>query len=482
MAWQWRRVTGHTNAGKHLSRTLLCAGVLATAACTSIEPVDRSLYHQAETLQNLAHNQPEIDGPLSLEEALARGFSYNPTFQTQRLKAFQALNEVGLSQAEYLPRATAAIGAVRRSNVQASVGQSVDDMGNDLPTDFFTASDQSRTYGNLSASWNLIDFGVSYLENEKQKRLAENEQETARISCAALSGEIVEAFWRAKAYDRAEAKNKWLKWRINTALALAADRAEITPELRAGELLLQRELIDLFRWYDSIYVSLSGSKAQLASLINLPAGVQFSLDDEQPVAYLNDLPESDIELVKLAFLNRPELRQRLLFDEVHQISGRQDFVRLFPSLSILFGAEQDSNSFLLNNSFSSIGASLSWNLYDLARSGERRQKNEDRTDFLKLETEIVASAIASQVAMAINEYRARNATLEYAWRANTIQAEIASDMQAAFERGEMPETYYIKEELLRELSIIRRDVDEAGHQAARMRVLNALGLGPDCQQ
>lgn len=461
-------------------RALVCTLALGVSACTSLETSDKSGFNQVEQLQKLAYSQPEIQGKLGLEEALSRGFRYNPGFQVQRYKAFQALGEVGLSQADYMPRAVAALGASQRSNVQASVGQRVNEMGEDLPTDFYTASDQSRTFGNVSASWNLLDFGLSYLENEKQKRYAQNEQETVRISCSALSTEIAQSYWRAKAFEQAEAKSDWLDWRINTALALSAERAAANPEIKSAELLFQRELIDLFRWYDSIYVSLSNSKAQLASLMNLPAGTQFEIATDQPISYLNDLPDNDIELVKLAFEKRPEVRQRMLFDEIQEISNQQDFVRLFPSLSILFGAEQDSNGFLLNGSFSSISSSLSWNLYEFAKRGERRRVNEGRAELLKLETETVAGAIASQVAISINEYRARNATLDYAWRANTIQAEIVSDMTAAFERGEMPETYVVKEELLRELAIIRRDVDEAGHQASRMRVLNTLGLGPDC--
>ena len=463
-----------------IGKGLLASAALSLAACTSVDVSDVQASHTSDQLHALALQQPPIDQALSLEDALARGFMFNLDYQTQRVRALQSLREVGLSEADYLPRVMMAAGYTRRSNIQASVGKRVADANNEMPTDFFTATDQSRTYGTLLAAWDLIDFGLSYLENEKQKRWAASDYEAARVSCATLADSIVWTYWRARAFERAQAKNEWLRWRLETGLATSRQRAEAFPEIRTDELLLQRELIDLFRWYDSIYVSLSQSKAELAGLINLPPGTDFSLDANQGVADLRALPTDSVDLIKIGFANRPELRQRLLLDEVNQISNKQDMIRLFPRLSVLFGAEADSNSFLLNNSFTHVGASLGWDLFELARRSERRRQQANRAELLQLETQLVANAVASQVAMAVSEYQARNKTLEYAWRANTIQAEIADRTIARHANGEAPEAHVVKEELLRELSIIRRDVDEAGHQAARMRVLNALGLGPDC--
>lgn len=464
-----------------LRRTVLLPFcVLGLAACAGIDMADRLAFTELENVQTLAGQQPELEGPLSLNDALARGLIYNLSFHKQRNKAFQALEEVGLSRGEYLPRVSAYAEASRRSNVDAAVGQRVTEMDEDLPTDFFTASDQARAFGNITATWSLIDFGLSYLENEKQKRWAENEHYVTQISCAGLAGDIVEGHWRARAFERAEAKNDWLRWRIETGLDVSRQRAEANPESRTDELFLQREIIDLFRWYDSIYQSLAGSKAQLAGLINLPAGTDFEIAVDQNVSYLHDLPTETLSLVEIAFQNRPELRQRALFDEINRLSDRQGFIRQFPNLSLFLGAEGDSNSFLLNNNFTRVGANLSWNLFELANRSDRRRQQANRAEQFELENQLVASAIIAQVALSMSEYQARDQSLTYAWRANTIQAEIVDRVSASFAKGEAPESHVVKEELLRELSILRRDVDEAGHQAARIRVLNALGLGPDC--
>lgn len=459
---------------------VLISAAFGLAACSSLDVSDMAASHTSDELQTLALAQPPIDGALSLDEALARSFMFNLDYQVQRLRAVQSLGEVGLSEADYLPRVMLAAGYTRRSNIQASVGKRVDDASGELPTDFFTATDQSRTFGTALAAWNLIDFGLSYLENEKQKRWAGNDYEAAQVSCASLADRVVSTYWRALAFERAEAKNDWLRWRLEIGLAASKTRADAAPETRTAELFLQRELIDLFRWYDSIYVSLSSAKDELAGLINLPPGTEFALDLEQTADNLQALPSDSVELVKLSFANRPELRQRLLLDEFNQISNKQDMVRLFPGLSVLFGGETDSNSFLLNNSFTHIGASLSWDLFELARTTDRRRQQTNRAELLALETQLVANAVASQVAMAVSEYQARNKTIDYAWRANTVQAEITDRTMAQYASGEATEAAVVKEELLRELAIIRWDVDTAGHQAARIRVLNALGLGPDC--
>lgn len=464
-----------------IAKLVSCAALAATiGACSTVEFADRDAFKSADRLQALALSQPDISGVLTLEDALARSFVYNVNYKVQREKAFRALATAGTTIEDYLPRATAYLSQTNRSNQQASVGQRVDDMGAPLPDDFFTASDQSTTVGSLTATWNLIDLGLTYFESEKRKRLAQSEYQSSLVQCSALASEVVSTYWRARAYERALEKNDWLRWRIETGLDLSRQRAEASPETRSAELMFQRELIDLYRWYDSIYVSVAPSKAQLASLVNLPSGTDFKVDTTLNVSFLQDLPTDHVELVKIALLNRPEINQRILMDEVSRISNRQDIIRLFPSLSLMFGANADSNSFLLNNSFTSVGATLSWNLYEITRLPQTLQRQKDDLGVTDLESQLVANAIGSQVAMSVTEFEKRNTSLTYAWRANTIQAEIVDRKRAEFDSGEAPETYLIKEELLRELAILRRDLDEAAHQAARVRVLNAIGQGPNC--
>lgn len=470
------------NTKNNMRVKLVSLAVLASClgACSTVEFADRDAFKDADQLQALALSQPTIEGVLSLEDALARSFVYNVNYKVQREKAFTALASAGTTLEDYLPRATAYLSQTNRSNQQASVGQRVDDMGAPLPEDFFTASDQSSTVGSLTATWNLIDFGLTYLESEKRKRLAQNQYQSSLIQCSALASDVVSTYWRARAYERALEKNEWLRWRIETGLDLSRQNADASPDMRSAELMFQRELIDLYRWYDSIYVSVAPSKAKLASLANLPAGTEFKVDTTLNVSFLPDLPTDHVELVKTALLNRPEINQRILMDEVSRISNRQDVLRLFPNLSVMFGANADSNSFLLNNSFTSVGANLSWSLYDIARVPDTLRRQTDQLQVTDLETQLVANAVTSQVAMSVTEFEKRNISLTYAWRANTIQAEIVDRKRAEFGRGDAPETHLIKEELLRELAILRRDLDEAAHQAARVRVLNALGQGPNC--
>ena len=450
------------------------------AGCSTVEFTDHDVFKSSDHLQGLAKSQPPLEGPLTLDEALARSFVYNVSYKIKRQKAFAALASAGATMEDYLPRASAYVNQTNRSNQQASVGQRVDSMGAPLSDDFFTASDQSTTVSAITASWNLIDFGLTYFESEKRKRYAQNEYQSSLIQCSALASDVVSTYWKARAYERALEKNEWLRWRIETGLELSRKMAEASPEKQTKALLFQRELIALYRWYDSIFIAVAPSKAQLAALLNLPTGTEFKVDTDLNVSFLPELSTDPVELVKTALINRPEINQRLLLEEVGRISNRQDILRLFPSLSVVFGANTDSNSFLLNNSFTSIGASLSWNLYEIARLPNTLKRQQDGLDVTNLETQLIANAVASQVAMAVTEFEKRSMSLTYAWRANTIQAEIVDRKRAEFDRGETPETFLIKEELLRELAILRRDLDEAGHQESRIRVLNALGQGPNC--
>ncbi|MEZ5985238.1 MAG: TolC family protein [Hyphomonas sp.] len=454
--------------------------LLGIASCASVDKSLREDFAKVEHLQSIAFSQPKITGPVGLEEALARAFVYNVDLRASRLKAIQALDNAGLSKSELLPQVSAYASATRRSNIQAAVGQRVAEMGEELPTDFFTASDQSNTYGSVLATWNLLDFGLSMLEQKKRQLWANNETLQAQISCASLASDVVSTFWRAKAFERANKKRQWLQWRLEEGLSSSRELAENYPEQRTGELLMQRELIDLYRWYDAIFVSLSGAKAELIGLMNLSNGEELDVDLTTELEYSSKIPNDHVTLIRMAFENRPEFVQRALFENINQISDRQSLIRMLPSISVLLGVDADSNSFLLNNSFTKIGTDISWNLFELSRASNRERLISQRGEAFQIETELVARAIASQVLLSAAEYQARSKSLEYAWRANTIQSEIANQKIQMHKRGEAPLSHVVKEEILRELSIIRRDVDEADHQASLIRTLNALGIGPNC--
>jgi hypothetical protein len=71
--------------------------------------------------------------------------------------------------------------------------------------------------------------------------------------------------------------------------------------------------------------------------------------------------------------------------------------------------------------------------------------------------------------------------LTLAWKALSVQGEITDDLYKDAQSGAKPETYLVKEELMRELSFIREQMARAELHTAKARLEQSIGIVPICQ-
>ena len=145
------------------------------------------------------------------------------------------------------------------------------------------------------------------------------------------------------------------------------------------------------------------------------------------------------------------------------------------------GGNNNSNSFVLNSNFASAGASLSWDLLRVGQIGETKRAGKIALSENQRQTEILASAIMAQVMIAREQMHKLDYDLTLAWKALSVQSEITDDLNADVASGEKPETYLVKEELMRELSFIREQMARAELHTAKARLQQSVGLVPTCQ-
>ena len=468
-----------------MQKLIALTGLLfATAAC--VTPASRInendvLAFEEEVLRPMAERQPSIEAPMTLDDAIARALAFNTRQAAERQIWAERISRAGKAGKDLLPNLIVSGRYSARSNQDASIGVRVDDMST-RPEDFFTAVDTNRLNAGLAATWDFLDFGVNALQRNVASYEALRAEEQIHISCAALTTDVVRAWWRAEAFETAEEKSEWLRSRVDRGLELAEQAMKDDPSSAQAQLAFQRELIDIYRWYQFIYRTIAPAKAELAELVNLPAGVEFQIDTSLEHQRLYGLPDDDLELVKLAFRTRPEIRQSAYLERIIETRATQDLVRLLPRLTMFVRADQDSNSFLLNNSYGSAGLELTWNMLSLTQYGDVRRAAEATVEAEKLRTETLATAIVAQVATSRIAFETMETEMYLAWRAVDIQGNLTLGMAGLVDRGEQPEIYLIKEELMRELSILREGVARADHQAARARLVQSLGITPDCIQ
>ena len=479
MPIQWKK--------KSLKSALMGFGlisVLAMSACSTTAVkydannisglTDRNLRPQAAPL--------EIDSPLTIEQVRSRTLTHNSEFARAQSQLLETVRKAGMNGKDFLPQAYANSYGTWRNNASASVGIKVDDISGEMPKDFYTAQDRATAVSNFTTSWDLLEIGLSGFKANRRAINAYAQDEQNQYLCNKMMVDVENAYWRAVAFEQAEEKSDWLKSRVTYALNLSQQRAKENPETKRQELMFQRELIDINRWYQSLYRSLLSAKPELARLMNVPAGAEFELRSSRLPANLGELGKQEtIALVKTAYQNRPEIRRALYQTDLTKLKNEEDLWRHLPAMRFFLGANHNTNSFVLNQDFASAGLNLSWDLLRISQIGETKRTGKRALAEQNRQTEILASAVMAQVMIAREQMHKLDYDLTLAWKALSIQGEITTDLAADVEFGKQPETYLVKEELMRELSFIREQMARAELHTAKARLEQSIGIVPTCR-
>ena len=465
-----------------LSCCLLTAAALGGCATTAVEYNSTNVNEITDSTLRPAAIALEASHPLSLDFVRGRTLAHNSEYGRAQTQLVETVRQAGNRGKDALPHVYTSSHASYRNNVNASVGVKVDDSSAGRSKDFFTAQDQASAISNFTASWDLLEIGLSSFKANRRALHAYSQGEQNQYLCNRLMVDVENAYWRAVAFEQAEKKSDWLKNRVTFALNLSQNRAEENPETKLQELMFQRELIDINRWYQSLYRSLVSAKPDLARLMNLPAGTDFSLRSTRLPSALGALAKQDVvSLIETAYKNRPEIRQSLYKADLTKLKNKEDLWRHLPALRFFIGGSNNTNSFILNQNFASAGANLSWDLIRLSQIGETKRNGKIALEVDQGQTEILASAIMAQVLIARAQMHALDYDLMLAWKALSVQGEITDDLSTDVAAGDKPETYLVKEELMRELSFIREQIARAELHTAKARLEQSIGLVPNCQ-
>ena len=136
-----------------------------------------------------------LNGDLSLEEAIARALKYNLDKRTKVLEHALALKQTKLDEYSLLPSLVAKGNYSDRSEFSASNSK---DRGDGPPpsSGFSYSSDRTIFKGDLTLSWSVLDFGVSYYNARQNADRALIINERRRKVVHNLVREVQFAFWR----------------------------------------------------------------------------------------------------------------------------------------------------------------------------------------------------------------------------------------------------------------------------------------------
>jgi VCBS repeat-containing protein len=482
--------TKHTNSapGNHalgVAKLSALASALLLASCAvTPDPLGLSegLSQGQADQKTLTEATQAPTQTITLAQAMARALLHNRERRVQMMESAMAANQLSVSRFDMLPQLAANAGYTQRDRLAASSSGVLDTNGqisrSDPPTYSVSAAKQSET-ANLLLSWNILDFGLSYMRaNQAADRLL-IAKERERKAVNNLIQDVRSAYWRAISAQKLLKQTAHLRQRVQQALVDSRRVESMRLKNPMEALSYQRDLLDVRRSLESLYKDLLDARTTLATLMGLPPSTVFELQELNDADY--KVPELKADMATLersALALRPELMELRYQKRITESEGRAALLSLLPGLSLNTGVYKDTNDYLLYNNWTSHGATLGLNLFNVLKApsvndlsnAQKRLAHERR---LALTAAVLGQVHLSRVALdnAKDQYETSH---DYLQVVRKIRAQV-SQMRTAERSGELD---LIREEMAELLADLRKDVAYAELQNSYGRIFVSAGLDP----
>ncbi|WP_188661331.1 TolC family protein [Terasakiella brassicae] len=465
---------------KVFSSTLLMSSALVLAGC-SVTPEPLTMEDHLQRIERdskaLFANQEKIDAPITLYDAMARALKYN---LDQRLKLMETvLSRKNLTMANFslLPQMTVEAGYTGRDNHMGSNSQSLTSGQESLESS--TSSDRELKSASLGFTWNVLDFGLSYVRAQQLSDRVLISEERRRKVVHNIIQDVRAAFWDAASAQRLLDRIAPLTQTVQKALQDAKKAERSGQETPLAALRYQRELLDSLRQLKIMRRELHTAKTRLSTLMNLKPGTDFKLDTGNVGFDVPDLQLQDVErLEKIALLHRPELREEAYQARISHNDVRKAYLRMLPGLELNTAWNFDSNSYAWEQTWWSWGASINKNLFEVFTGPEAIEQAEGQVDVVDYRRYALSMAVMSQVHVALAGYVQSVDEFKTVSELYRVEDSIKGKIQANVRAGSAGNRDAIRAELQAVLSELRRDLAFTDMRNSVGRLYLTLGADP----
>ena len=431
---------------------------------------------QSDTRAIQAAVEP-LQGPLSLEEAIARALKYNLDRRVRMMEEALAMGQLEVSKFDVLPKVMAQAGYASRDRARFTFSSPFP--SEDPGTSASTTADRNHSTTDLGLTWGLLDVGLGYYGAKQQADRLLIAGEKRRKAMHLLMQDVRTAYWRAASAQLLKADVQRI---ISTAEEALADSRKVAVERVRNPLeplRYQRQLLENLRLLENINQELSSAQIELAALINAPLSqpIQMAANELQNISdQVSQVPVDRLE--EVALQNNPDLREQHYNTRIAREETRRTLLRMFPNLSFNYGFKYDSDRYLLSNHWNEAGVQLSFNFMNLLTAGTQMKLAEAGVALADQRRMAAQAAVLTQVHL--TRLQMINARSQYD-RADAIYAtdrKIAEVMRNRQSVQTQSKLDMVSTETAAVLSLLRRYQALAQVQVAENRMLATLGLEP----
>jgi len=459
---------------------LSSAAGLILVGCTSTSPMaiteSEAANNAAAVRADIAAMQEPTTQSISLYQAMARALKYNLDHRVSMMEMDLARADYDLSRYDQLPKVVANGGYYGRNNEAGSSSRSL--LTNRESLEPSTSTERDVFSGDLTASWNVLDFGLSKIRSEQLADEVMIYEERRRKAVIQIMEDVHRAYWRAVSYERLG----------NRLAALEGDVREAFDSSRAlyvsrrtapmPALSYQRELNDVQGQAQRMSRDLKMAKMELAALMGLSPDQSFTLQmpshGNRPVR----LAMNYEEMIGVALVQRPEVRESVYAKRIGEKEMKKAVLEALPSIEGFAGLNASSNDFLFNNDWASYGARASWNLIDVFSTGKRKRKAAAKYELEKQRGLAAAMAVMTQVGVSRARYESLMEEYVTADQGAQVQGDILNQVEALAKASTASRQTLVRERMNAILSEARRDSVHAEMKEAAAHIYTSLGYDP----
>lgn len=459
------------------SLTCLAFCVLLLSACASLSPEPFSTEDvrkrvEADRVVMYADQEP-LSGPIGFHEAAARALKYNLDYKLKVMESALSKDLSDVAGYEMLPRLVAGAGYVWRNNDSGGTSIGIEDRQESLRAS--TSQERRRTLENLSFSWSLLDFGVSYYRAQQKADQVLMAEERRRKVVQNVLQDVRNSFWRALGAQKLLGRMDALLGRVNLALDQARHVEDQGLMPQPQILAYERALLDAVSLLTLRRQDLELARAELSALMSVPPGTQYVLaeEDEPP---LPAVPGNFDSLERLALERRPEIMEEWYRKRVTENDIKAAKALLWPNLSLDASVQHDSNRYNYNANWIDAGMRVSWNILKLTQlpSLNRALDSQNKTDDMRRMA--LSMAVLTQVRVGVQRYGLALSELAFARESMRVDQRLLNFAQASAQSQYDSELELIRAEARALLAEYQRHVAYSNAQAAWGRVYNSVGL------
>lgn len=417
-----------------------------------------------------------VQKPISLEEATARALKYNLELQIELTQKTLAQKQLNLKSYDMLPKLVVDLHYDSRSNFSGARSRSL--LTGRTTLEPSTSSDKDVFASAIGLSWNILDFGVSYYRAQQAADNVLIQEEQKRNVINRIVQEVRSAYWRAVSYERLVLRMQHLREKVREAIdqidQIKQDNL-INPKINFS---YKRDLYGIERELNLLQRNLFLAKSQLSALMSIKPGTEFSLVIPERDVFTKKLDLDVEEMEQIALESRPELRELFYKKRANAKETRAAILQMLPGIELGGRYNHNSNSFLFNGDWLSLGSQLSWNLISLISAPARLDELDTKEKLLDVERLSMSMAVLAQVHVSLAQFDHFNEEYRSAYNFYLVQRRIIEQTRIEAVMGKTSGHALIREELNTLLAEVRCDAIYSELENAYAGIFVSLGVDP----